>query len=86
MLRCSRKIRATGSDLVGAESLDRDCVDLGLEQISERVKYQPVTRDPGQTGKSRRHHHDTEMPSPVAGAGMPLVVVAFVLDLQQLRV
>jgi hypothetical protein len=86
MLRCSRKIRAVDSYLVRAESLDRDCVNLGLEQISQGIEYQSVTRNPGQAGKSRRHHHDTEMPAPVAGAGMPRVEMAFVLDLQQLRV
>lgn len=85
MVRRSRKICAASLDLVRAEGLYCQRMDLGLHQLTECIEYQPVACDPGQARKRRSDDHHPEVAPAIAGAGVPRVQMAFVLDFQQFR-
>jgi hypothetical protein len=62
--------------------LDRQGVDIGLEQVCKGLMNHPMTLNSATPRKRRRHNPDREMPLPIPRTGVAGMQVALILDQQ----
>lgn len=60
--------------------MDAECVDLGLEQVGERIINHLVPPEPARPFKSRCNDRDVEMTLAIPGALVSHVQVRLILD------